>query len=1415
MMFDSFYNSNPNLRLKILRDLITKFRGYIAASEIENTFEIFGGGSVQSAIKELLEVKNIKNFARKFSEKENISDIEKQIIEKWMSGHYGSYCTHDLLCNPTLYTDIKLNPLTEKNYDVISKGGLIDALAIICSQPQKSDVFPDIRFASDDAANNYFTMRDICGQYEYSSDEQLTKEYFDAIQETHIKEAIVEDFNNAEEGIEEYKKSKEVKTKEEKTPDIDLFFLEGDSKYEYQYKDKQWKYRTKVNKEDWLPVKTESGLKKLNAAYQQQLDNPPKASLKKESEVAKKTPHTIQTFSAFLENNPQRMPYYAAKANEYVEAAINENLTDLNDNNQFPNMASFIFRKPVHNRGSRNDNYLSVFFSAISPLELSRCTPYLSLTFYTKKDKGSNLGKLDQIGSMRFKDGINGVFETLPDLNGIFDSKVKDFIGDKEELSTVNYMDLFLSPQTMVNGNINSSAGKSFKDISNLNDDLIDDLNNPLDPLTPLLSLKSFNATINSGGNFMITNRRAKLSITLHDRSRLNEVAPFVSLSQIARTLVKVEHGWSHPDGDIVRSNNEIGKFLNSLRETHMYMLNSSDFSFSGNQVDINMTLDFWGASDFKSTHVAEGNYKDAKDLKAKIIDVINDLERTNTLQSQLYDSGFTLQATPSADSENPEDDQKSINENNLRVLKHVQIIRNSVDAVKILLKTSDIKKINKMIDDYSFKKDKKETYFHAEVLIEYFLALANASLINLGKDPDGDDITPALIEKDPTSLIELLGDENSDFINSFKDLENKARKNLAERFISKLESMTGTEIIKREDGGFDRKLNTPDPFTSQLCHVYYDTESINDEEELGGVDIAKDYPEGHISLGKVISNLVALPLSAGENYEEVQILFYPINNFAAGARKYTTASLPIEIKSLKKEIYKVIENEGDCTIRGMFDIISNYFQNNNLLIYGLTSTSFGTDAKEIEEKIRAEPNFDSNVRKKFEALNPNINYLATQAEINRQSIDKSKKGKLEKSFDKKKEAAEKAYISGRIADAKAASLKTDLEKIYNNDNLGMSNTTYFKKPVIHLEIETMPKIVPAPAQSANAGDIEKRIFDSFKVNFNPTSEDILVAKGIDNSKRILKIHVFDENASSRPAETMFMDGLVSPETFFPTAGILSEFEKQEKGNAFMASKNIKKFKAAANAYVSKMSVKEIKQFVSRAFPTIRYGSQQSVVKSVNISSNTSDEIVNARLMNAIAKNEKERTEATVNKKSSNIELLEEFIIPSSVDMSLYGCPFITMGLNIFVDMQTGTDIDNVYMVGDVTHNISAGEYSTNVSLYLPQIGTARDMRSRLEGAINRVDKEKLAKAMAEAKQKIEEEKAFLERARQNIRELGERRRANNFAPHPEPGSPKISLADDPFGGPGKVEGIGSVYSPSERPPRYRPTRKIGKLASE
>ena len=67
------------------------------------------------------------------------------------------------------------------------------------------------------------------------------------------------------------------------------------------------------------------------------------------------------------------------------------------------------------------------------------------------------------------------------------------------------------------------------------------------------------------------------------------------------------------------------------------------------------------------------------------------------------------------------------------------------------------------------------------------------------------------------------------------------------------------------------------------------------------------------------------------------------------------------------------------------------------------------------------------------------------------------------------------------------------------------------------------------------------------------------------------------------------------------------------------------------------------------------------------------------------------------------------------------------------IEHNIDTDLDNVYMVGDVTHTISAGEYSTSLSLFLPQIGTTKQIKSKLISAIESIDPEKLKENLSKA----------------------------------------------------------------------------------
>lgn len=1228
MNFDNFYNSNPNLKLKILRDLVLKYKGFITGAETNNDISFFGTDDIITAIQNFQNSKEFQSFKNEIDLKNNATDSERFLLEKFIGSMMGSYLTHDLLTNPSVFYDhphIKEFTNAQSAGDILKFGGLSDSLTVLFQEIGEGENFPDI-LLKDSADNRPYDIKDICRQINVNENKLLDKISFIGYPKD-LQEKIVHDYNISIGAIDLYPSS---------------------------------------------PKKSNSTNQSANP------DNLPE-------EVP--AIYTIKTFADFLANNPQKMPLYCVDL--HPENIINPGINESPGNPTVfrPNLSSFIIRKNINGKGSRNDNYLSIFFQAVSQLELSRCSPFLSLTFYNKTAKtndNNNPHNLDNIGFMRFNKNSKGLFEGF--LNHSVE-KIPNFIdNEKEKLNSISYMDIFTSPQTMVNANINNVANESFFDMTNDNKSHLTELSqNVLDPFAPMMSLKSFNATINGGGDFMITNRRAKLSFVLHDRSRLKDISPLISLNELRKTVVKVEHGWFHPDGNPIKSNNDIGKFLNSMRETHIYQLTDSSFSFSGNEVTINMTLDFFGATDFKTAEVYMGNEKKADKLINKLVEVIDDMEKNNRITDNLSDDSGQQSILNLYGPAKTKQEKNRIN----TIHKSIKILRNAAESITYLMPIQDIREIELKIEKISKAIENEEiieTYNHAEVIFEFFKKL---KLYEASEDAG---------ELSAEDLIALL--ETEDGITD--QLFERIKKTSAERIFSKINSITDSRIVP--DGLRGEFYNvaglTNDPFQNEACNTF-----------ASGIINQDFYPRNSISLGKLITNLIALPmLNAGEEnkYSEVQVIYYPINSSAAGARKYTTASIPVDIQAVKSMIAKNVKDKSDTTIRGIFDLLSNYFQNDNLPIYGLTDLN-DSNIKKKEEEIKKEKDFKKNAYNKFKIAH----------------------GK-EPADEKQKEAAEDSYLKSRLKSYKQKTLSSKLTEIYSYDGIGLGSVDSYKKPIIHMEFEVLSAIIPNKAEAFNSANVLSIYTNNFKDKFDLTDEEITQIKGIDDNKKILKIHVYDENSSSRPAETLFMEGLTNPSDFLSIAGTLNNFNP-DNNNEDVINAFKKEVAGKVNLYFKKMSTNELKRYIKRSMPSITYGSQQAVVKQINVSSNTSDEIINARLNQAIYEQE-QRDKGIANKSSEPQIEFSETVVPTSIDITLYGCPFITMGLNLFIDLNTGTDIDNIYMVGDVSHTIGPGDYSTQVSLYLPNMGSVKSLKSSFEKAIDSIDIEKFKENLGKVK---------------------------------------------------------------------------------
>ena len=118
-----------------------------------------------------------------------------------------------------------------------------------------------------------------------------------------------------------------------------------------------------------------------------------------------------------------------------------------------------------------------------------------------------------------------------------------------------------------------------------------------LDPFRPLASIEEFTCEV-APSYGTIALKKATLSIKIHDRSRMHELAPLLSPASFSTGNVKIaiEWGWSHPSADANHSDglngNAYGDLINSIRCKDIFFVTNSAMSFDDSgQVSIDISL--------------------------------------------------------------------------------------------------------------------------------------------------------------------------------------------------------------------------------------------------------------------------------------------------------------------------------------------------------------------------------------------------------------------------------------------------------------------------------------------------------------------------------------------------------------------------------------------------------------------------------------------------------------------------------------------------------------------------------------------------------------------------------------------------------------------------------------------------------
>jgi len=142
--------------------------------------------------------------------------------------------------------------------------------------------------------------------------------------------------------------------------------------------------------------------------------------------------------------------------------------------------------------------------------------------------------------------------------------------------------------------------------------------------------------------------------------------------------------------------------------------------------------------------------------------------------------------------------------------------------------------------------------------------------------------------------------------------------------------------------------------------------------------------------------------------------------------------------------------------------------------------------------------------------------------------------------------------------------------------------------------------------------------------------------------------------------------------------------------------------------------IRVVREILSRLYPVLTPGTGNSVVSSVSVATSTSGQAAQVQLIESLKGVYGAEQDSMPDSAGSDIE-----VIPAKISFTSIGCPIISRGQSVFVNLKTGTTLDNVYSVSSVSHSIdSRGSFTTSVSLAPTSSGTVRGVSTKIERAI-------------------------------------------------------------------------------------------------
>lgn len=190
----------------------------------------------------------------------------------------------------------------------------------------------------------------------------------------------------------------------------------------------------------------------------------------------------------------------------------------------------------------------------------------------------------------------------------------------------------------------------------------------------------------------------------------------------------------------------------------------------------------------------------------------------------------------------------------------------------------------------------------------------------------------------------------------------------------------------------------------------------------------------------------------------------------------------------------------------------------------------------------------------------------------------------------------------------------------------------------------------------------------------------------MENQQNIIRIHIYDaNNRIIFKANKELVDSLDR---------VKSEFNnwKKEKITTDSVVTSIDNVFTQENKKIEKENKRfsYLKKIFQQSYPVLSFdGSGSTVIKSIQVSNNM-DAATTTHLV----------LQSTDNKQNDSLmQKSYTRVVPGKITMESLGFPLAEVHQTFFIDMNTGTDIDNLYHITTVNHSIDPGSFKTSYEL--------------------------------------------------------------------------------------------------------------------